>query len=89
LDIDRKTSTNIKYYVAMMYAIAITRSKTEIAAKLTGMAQLVINTDDLTATTMKVKSMFEEAGGTDQVAKGSAFAEILLAEASNQLGTAT
>jgi hypothetical protein len=89
LNIDRKTSTNIKYYVAMMYAIAITGSKTEIAAKLSGMAQLVIDTDDLTAATLKVKSMFEEAGGTDQVAKGSAFAEILLAEASNKLETAT
>lgn len=62
LDIDRKKSTNIKYYVAMMYTIAITGSETEIAAKLSGMAQLVIDTDDPTAATLKVTPMFRGNG---------------------------
>ncbi|MEX5748520.1 AIPR family protein [Massilia sp. X63] len=79
LEIDRKTSANIKYYVAMIYAISLTGTKYDIAVKLNGMAQLIIDTDELTAVTLKVKSMFEDAGGTDQVAKGSAFAETLLA----------
>lgn len=79
LEIDRKTTANIKYYVAMMYAIAITGTKSDIAATLNGMSQLIINTDKLTGITLKVKKMFEDAGGTDQVAKGSAFAETLLA----------
>ena len=85
LEIDRKTSTNIKYYVAMMYAIAITGTIDHVASKLNGMAQLAIVPDELTEVTMKVKLLFEEAGGTDQIAKGSSFAETLLSVAADDL----
>jgi hypothetical protein len=63
----------------VMYVIFMNGTKSDISTKLNKMAQLVINTDELMRVTLKVKKMFEDAGGTDQVAKGSTFAETLLA----------
>jgi hypothetical protein len=80
LEIERKTVANIKYYVAMVYGIQITGSQADMAAKLSAMAQLAVNSEDLTATITKVNALFEAVGGTDQIAKGSAFLETLLAD---------
>lgn len=80
MDLDRKTATNIKYYVAMMYVISITGGKTDIAMKLSSMTQVAINHDALSAAVTTVSNSFESAGGTDQVAKGSAFADTLLVD---------
>lgn len=77
---DRKTATNIKYYVAMMYAIEVTGAKVDVAKHLSLMTHMSINDEVLSAVVAKVNSSFENAGGTDQVAKGSAFAETLLGE---------
>ncbi|WP_169804011.1 AIPR family protein, partial [Herbaspirillum rubrisubalbicans] len=79
--VERKTSTNIKYYVAMMYVIGITRSITDIASKLNSITQVTVNSLVLDTVIDDVMGKFEKAGGTDQVAKGSLFAESLLAHA--------
>lgn len=79
--VERKTSTNIKYYVAMMYVIGITGSITDIAGKLNAMTQVAVNSLVLDKVIDDVMGKFEKAGGTDQVAKGSLFAESLLAPA--------
>jgi hypothetical protein len=78
-EIDRKTIANIKYYVAMMYVIKIVGSRDLIASKLSAMTQVQIDPTLLQATMENVKTLFEAAGGTDQIAKGSEFASLLLA----------
>jgi len=77
--IDKKSSVNIKYYVAMMYVRAITDGAEDVAASLSAMTNVAVDPVLLEQTTTLVNQKFEAAGGTDQVAKGSAFAESLLA----------
>jgi len=79
---DRKTITNIKYYVAMAYVIGITGGKDNIVAQLTNITQIVIDPDILAAATAEVKALYEAGGANDQVAKGSELATKLL-EAAN------
>ena len=77
--IDRKASTNIKYYVAMMYVRAITEGTSSVAGKLSSMTNVAVNPSLLEAIATQVNEKFEALGGTDQIAKGSAFTEMLLA----------
>jgi hypothetical protein len=77
---DRKTATNIKYYVAMMYAIAVAGGKAEIAGRLGQITHLAVDDAAIGAIATHVNAEFESAGGTDQVAKGSIFVETLLAD---------
>jgi hypothetical protein len=75
---DRKTITNIKYYVAMSYVIAITGGKDNIVSQLSNMSQITIDNDIMAAATAEVKALYEAGGATDQVAKGSELASRLL-----------
>lgn len=88
MEIERKTATNIKYYVAMVYAALLTRSMSSIGAKLSSISQLIIDIADLTSVIIDVENMFTIAGGTDQLAKGSAFTEALLAKLNSELPSA-
>lgn len=85
LDFERKTVANLKYYVAMVYAITIVGGPADMAARLGAMAQLEIDPEGLSSTISSVNKEFEEAGGTDQVAKGSGFREKLLAAPRSKL----
>lgn len=76
--IDRKASTNIKYYVAMMYVRSVTGGAADVSTKLSSMTNVSTNSILLDEVVTKVNEIFEASGGTDQVAKGSSFAEALL-----------
>ena len=70
-ELERKTITNIKYYVAMMVSIGLAESKNDIFDKISALPSISI-TSDLLATSLKtVLKEFNQLGATDQVAKGS------------------
>lgn len=77
-EIDRKTAMNVKYYIAMMYVISMVNGRENIASKLTAMTQVIVDPVLLQSTIDQVILKFEDAGATDQVAKGSEFAATLL-----------
>lgn len=85
MEIERKTATNIKYYVAMAYAARLTKSMSDIATRLSAISQLIIDIGQLSTVIAEVEDMFTSSGGTDQLAKGSAFMETLVAKLNSEL----
>lgn len=78
LELERKTVTNIKYYVAMMVSISLTESKEDVSEKLSSLPAISITPELLAESLETVLSNFNELGGTDQVAKGSELVRKLL-----------
>jgi hypothetical protein len=85
MEIERKTATNIKYYVAMAYAARLTKSMSDIATRLSAISQLIIDIGQLSTVIAEVEEMFISSGGTDQLAKGSAFTATLVTKLNSEL----
>lgn len=71
LELERKTITNIKYYVAMIVSIKLVGGKDDIATKLSELSTLTITQEMLSEALETVLTEFNNLGATDQVAKGS------------------
>lgn len=69
-ELERKTITNIKYYVAMMVSIGLAGGKEEIPSKLSALPTISIAPELLEESLATVLSDFKDLGATDQVAKG-------------------
>ncbi|MHB8121701.1 MAG: AIPR family protein [Desulfuromonadaceae bacterium] len=77
-ELERKEITNIKYYIAMLVAIAITGDKNNLLNKLAEMQVIQIEDSILAASMETVIAKYYELGGSDQVAKGTKLVESLL-----------
>lgn len=71
VELERKTITNIKYYVAMLVSIGLAESKDDLATKLSALPAIIIAKELLAESLKKVLQEFNNLGATDQVAKGS------------------
>lgn len=80
VELERKTITNIKYYVAMMVSIGLTGSKDDVARKISSVPSVTISQELLKSSLVKVLYHFQNLGGTDQVAKGSDLVGTLLSD---------
>jgi len=69
--IERDHITNIKYYVAMVFAIKITSSKLDIEKNLSSIQNINIDPNILDESIDFVYNEYKNLGGNDQVAKGS------------------
>lgn len=78
IQLERKTITNAKYYVAMLVGIALARSKEGIIERLAELPKIDIPTELLESSLNTVLSEYKRLGGTDQVAKGPNLVSALL-----------
>lgn len=78
IQLERKTITNIKFYVAMVVSMELAGHNQDIENKLAGLPTINISTDVLQKSLDTVLSAFNELGASDQVAKGSALVRKLL-----------
>lgn len=78
IQLERKTITNIKFYVAMIASIKLAESSREIEKKLSELPNVEVSNEILRDSLQKVLEKFNELGATDQVAKGSALVAKLL-----------
>ncbi|HEY5994618.1 MAG TPA: AIPR family protein [Gallionellaceae bacterium] len=69
-DLERKITTNIKYYVAMVVGINLVCSAEDIALKLASVSPMNISGKMIEGALAVVLEKYNELGGTDQVAKG-------------------
>lgn len=76
--LERKTITNIKYYVAMMVGVKLVGAKDDIAKRLEKIPAITISPEILQESLNCVLGAFNELGATDQVAKGSTLVGKLL-----------
>ncbi len=70
-ELERKTITNIKYYVAMVVSIKYVGGKDDIGKKLANIPTVELSNDLLQEALTCVLEEFNDLGATDQVAKGS------------------
>jgi len=77
-ELERKTITNIKFYVAMMVAVNLVNGKNNMLEKISNLEIIEITKEILDKSLQRVLEEFNKLGGTDQVAKGSQLVEILL-----------
>ena len=70
IELERKTITNIKYYVAMMVSIGLAGGKEDVSAKLSALPAISITPELLAESLETVLISFNDLGATDQVAKG-------------------
>lgn len=80
VELDRKTITNIKFYVAMLAGIAIAGSKVEIANKLARLPLVEVTEEIFSNALGMVINKYGILGASDQVAKGSELVTSLLDE---------
>jgi hypothetical protein len=78
MELDRKTISNIKFYVAMMVALKLVESKENVVDQISNIASIEIPSEVLKESLDIVLEKFNELGGTDQVAKGSQLVEALI-----------
>ena len=78
IEIERKTITNIKFYVAMIVALKLVGSRDMINEKLSAIPYVNISPEILHASLELVLQTFKELGQTDQVAKGPKLLQQLL-----------
>jgi hypothetical protein len=78
LDLERKTITNIKYYVAMVVSIGVVGGKEDKSTKLAALPAVTVTPKLLEESLKTVLFQFNALGGTDQVAKGPNLVEKLL-----------
>lgn len=76
--LERKTITNIKYYVAMVVSIKYVGGKEDIGGKLANIPSVELPDELLQEALTKVIDEFNGLGATDQVAKGSELVAKLL-----------
>lgn len=77
-ELDRKTVTNLKFYVAMVASIKISGSAEGIEKKISALPNINVSKEILRDSLEKVLERYIELGATDQVAKGSALVAKLL-----------
>ncbi|WP_288739449.1 AIPR family protein [uncultured Rheinheimera sp.] len=78
IQLERKTITNIKFYVAMVASIKIAGSSQAVEQKLSELPNVDLTNEILTESLRQVLAEFEELGATDQVAKGPTLVAKLL-----------
>lgn len=78
LELERKSITNIKYYVAMMVSIGLAGCKEGVFEKISALPTISIPPELLASSLEIVLKEFNDLGATDQVAKGSEFVGKLL-----------
>ncbi len=78
IQLERKTITNIKFYVAMVASIKIAGTSQEIEKKISELPNVDVSGEILSDSLQQVLAEFNELGATDQVAKGSALVAKLL-----------
>lgn len=78
IQLERKTITNVKFYVAMIASIKLAGSSQEIEKKLSELPSVEVSNEILSDSLQMVLERFNELGATDQVAKGSALVAKLL-----------
>ena len=78
IQLERKTITNIKFYVAMIASIRLAGSSQEIEKKISELPNVEVSNEILSDSLQMVLDKFNELGATDQVAKGSALVAKLL-----------
>lgn len=74
IQLERKTITNIKFYVAMVASIKLACTSQEVEKKLSELPSVELSSEILDDSLQQVLAGFNELGATDQVAKGSALA---------------
>ena len=77
-EIERKTIANVKFHVAMAYAISLAGGKLDVAKAIANLPKITIDEKTLEITKNIALECYETLGGTDQVAKGNSFPELLL-----------
>ena len=77
-ELERKTITNIKYYVAMIVSIKYVGGKEDIGKKLNAIPSVNLTNEVLQEALTCVLEEFNSLGATDQVAKGSELVSKLL-----------
>lgn len=75
---ERKTITNVKYYVAMLVGIEMVGSRTQIAEALAHLPNVSVDSETLSRSLRIVLDKYTELGSSDQVAKGSDLVTALL-----------
>lgn len=78
IQLERKTITNIKFYVAMVVSIKLLGDKQDIENRLALLPNVEISKEILRESQELVLSEFNVLGATDQVAKGSVLTAKLL-----------
>lgn len=76
--LERKTVTNLKYYVAMLVAVGLVNDRSKLLEELAAMPSIDVPQDLLRDALEKATTEFEKLGATDQVAKGSQLVSALL-----------
>lgn len=69
--LERKTITNIKFYVAMVASLKLAGGSQDIENKIAGLPNVEISPEILQESLKMVLDNFNELGATDQTAKGS------------------
>ena len=77
-ELERKTITNIKYYVAMIVSIKYVGGKEDIGKRLNAIPSVNLTNEVLQEALTCVLDEFNSLGATDQVAKGSELVTKLL-----------
>ena len=77
---DAKTTTNIKYYVAMVAAIKFLKTKDDILLALSSVSHIDISDDIFNESIEVVLRNYEMLGGDDQVAKGASLTPAILGD---------
>jgi hypothetical protein len=77
-ELERKTITNVKYYVAMVVTIEYVGGKEDIGNKLANIPSIELSNELLQNALACVLGEFNDLGATDQVAKGSELVAKLL-----------
>lgn len=78
IDLERKTVTNIKFYVAMVVTLELTQDKNDIENKLALIPSVNVSSEILHESLDLVVKEFNVFGASDQVAKGSVLVSKLL-----------
>lgn len=78
IELERKTITNIEFYVAMMVSIGLAGSKEDVSTKLAALPAITIAQELLAKSLETVLQEFNNLGATDQVAKGPDLVGVLL-----------
>jgi len=78
IQLERKTITNIKFYVAMVASIKLAGTSKDIEKKLSELPNVEVSNEILHDSLQNVLKEFNDLGATDQVAKSSALVANLL-----------
>jgi hypothetical protein len=78
IELERKTITNVKYYVAMLVGIKLTDCKENISSALARLSSIHLEDSLIDSALVEVLEKYNALGASDQVAKGSELVAELL-----------